>query len=43
MNKKNNKERMFKWGVKKNRSFDVRDIVKWCVICYKVGFWDAKC
>ena len=28
---------------KKSRSFDVRDVVKWCVICYKVGFWDAKC
>ena len=42
---KNNKERMFKWRVKKkkNRSFDLRDIVKWCVICYKIGFWDAKC
>ena len=39
-----NKERIFKLSVKKkNRSFDVRDIVKWCVICYKVGFWDGKC
>ena len=28
---------------KKSRSCDVRDIVNWCVICYKVGFWDAKC
>ena len=26
--KKNNKERIFKWNVKKNRSFDGRDIVK---------------
>ena len=40
---KNNKERIFKWSVKKNRSFDIRDIVKWCVICYKIGFWDGKC
>ena len=40
---KNNKERIFKWNVKKNRSFDGRDIVKWCVIYYKIGFWDGKC
>ena len=40
---KNNKERIFKWSVKKNRSFDIRDIIKWCVICYKIGFWDGKC
>ena len=29
--------------IKKNRSFDVRYIVKWCVKCYKVGFLDTKC
>ena len=40
---KNDKERIFKWSVKKNRSFDVMYIVKWCVIYYKVGFLDAKC
>ena len=28
--------------LKKNRSFDARDIVKWCVIYYKIGFWDGK-
>ena len=21
----------------------LRDIVKWCVVCYKVGVLDAKC
>ena len=40
---KNDKERIFKWSVKKNRSFDVMYIVQWCVIYYKVGFLDAKC
>ena len=40
---KNNKERIFKWSVKKNKSFDVGYIVKWRVICYKVGFLDANC
>ena len=40
---KNNKERLFKWRGKKNRSFDVSCIVKWCVKCYKVGFLDTKC
>ena len=40
---KNNKERIFKCSVKKNRSFDRRDIVKWCVIYYKIIFWDCKC
>ena len=39
---KNDKERIFKWSVKKIRSFDIRKIVKWCVICYKIGFWDDK-
>ena len=39
---KNNKETLFKWNGKKNRSFDIGDIIKWCVICYKIGFWDAK-
>ena len=39
---KNNKERIFKWNVKKNRNFDGRDIVKWCVIYYKIGFWNGK-
>ena len=34
---KNDKERIFKWNVKKNRSFDRRDVVKWGVICYKIG------
>ena len=29
--------------VLKNKSLDVRDIVKWCIIYYKVGFWDGKC
>ena len=33
---KNDKERIFKWSVKKIRSFDIRKIVKWCVICYKI-------
>ena len=28
---------------KKNRSFYIGCIVKWCVKCYKIGFWDAKC
>ena len=28
---------------KKNRSFDVRNIVKSCVKYYKVKFLDAKC
>ena len=40
---KNIKERIFKWNGKKNRSFDVRDIVKWYVKCYKIRFLDAKC
>lgn len=40
---KNNKERIFKWSGKKNRSFDVGCIVKWCVKCYKVSFLNAKC
>ena len=41
---KNNKERIFKWSVKKKKkSFDGRDIVKWCVIYYKISFWDGKC
>ena len=35
---KNNKERIFKWNGKKNKSFDIRNIVKWCVKCYKVRF-----
>ena len=39
---KNDKERIFKWSVKKNRIFDVRDFVKWCIICYKIEFWDGK-
>ena len=40
---KNNKEILFKWnGKKKNKSFDTGDIVKWCVIYYKIGFWNAK-
>ena len=29
--------------VLKKKKFDVRDIVKWCVICYKIGVLDAKC
>ena len=29
--------------VKKNINFDIGCIVEWCVICYKIGFWDAKC
>ena len=37
-NKKVIKERIFKWNVKKIRSFDGREIVKWCVICYKIRF-----
>ena len=41
---KNNKERIFKWNGKKNKSFDVRSIVKWCVKYYKVRFLlYAKC
>ena len=40
---KNNKEIIFKWSIKKNRSFDRRDIVKWCIIYYKISFWDGKC
>ena len=40
---KNDKERIFKWSVKKNRIFYGRDVVKWCAICYKIGFWDGKC
>ena len=40
---KNNKEKIFKWSGKKNRSFDVGCIIKWCVKCYKIGFLDAKC
>ena len=28
---------------KKNRSFDIGCIVKWCVICYKNRFWEGKC
>ena len=24
--------------VKKKKSFDIGCIVKWCVICYKIGF-----
>ena len=39
---KNDKEIIFKWSVKKIRSFDIRKIVKWCVIYYKIGFWDDK-
>ena len=39
---KKDKERIFKWTVKKIE-VDVRNIVKWCVICYKVGVLDAKC
>ena len=35
---KNDEERIFKWNVKKNRSFNGRDVVKWGVICYKIGF-----
>ena len=42
MNKKIKKEYLNE-VVKKNRSFDVGYIVKWCVKCYKVGFLDAKC
>ena len=26
-----------------SRSFDVKDIAKWCVICYKISFWNSKC
>ena len=40
---KNNNKIIFKWKVKKNKSFDVKYIVKWCVKCYKVGFLDVKC
>ena len=29
--------------VKKNRSFDIGCMVKWCVICYKYRFWKGKC
>ena len=29
--------------VKKNRSFDVKCIVKWRVKCYKMAFLVAKC
>ena len=39
---KNNKGTLFKWNGKKNRSFDIGGIIKWCVICYKIRFWDAK-
>ena len=39
---KNDKEIIFKRSVKKIRSFDIRKIVKWCVICYNMGFWDNK-
>ena len=42
MNKKN-KERIFKWSVKKNRSFDVRDMVKWCVRAFTLGMTYAIC
>ena len=35
---KNDKEIIFKGSVKKIRSFDIRKIVKWCVICYKIRF-----
>ena len=24
--------------LKENRNFDVRGVVKWCVICYEIGF-----
>ena len=27
----------------KSKSFDGKDIVKWYVIYYKIGFWDGKC
>ena len=29
--------------LKKNRIFYGRDVIKWCTICYKIGFWDGKC
>ena len=29
--------------LKKNRIFDESGIVKWCVIYYKISFWDGKC
>ena len=28
--------------IKKNISFNIYDIIKWYVICYKIGFWDTK-
>ena len=39
---KNNKEKIFKWSCKKNRSFDIECIIKWDVKCYKVSFWVVK-
>ena len=37
MNKKN-KERIFKWRIKKIEVFDKKYMVKWRIICYKVNF-----